>query len=167
MEKEQMNEAVEKVEVPKAQEGNRKKEMEELCRKIMKVVIPCICLMLILLLIFKGSGEARDVKRALKSEGCDVEILTDRDEISEVLDILGLDLMNVEEAVVAAADEDPALFAFVLFFESRLDAEEAEEEFLWLLYNDPEADSYRVERNGKAVCFGYVDLVDASMEALD
>ncbi|MBR2431960.1 MAG: hypothetical protein IKB23_03500, partial [Clostridia bacterium] len=78
-----------------------------------------------------------------------------------------LEIANVDEIVVGVDKEDSEIFAFVMFCESRLDAEDAEKILqLYLLY---EEDSYRysVERNAKAVCFGYIDLVDAVMEKLD
>lgn len=164
---EQKDRVVETVDKAEEKVCDRKQELEALCKKIMGVVIPCICLMLLVLTLFRGSGEARDVKRALKSEGCDVKLLTAREDISEFLESIDLEMKNVEEAVVAVDDDDPDLFFFVLFFESRSDAEEAEEEIFWLLFGDPDAERYRVERNGKAVCFGYIDFVDVAMEALD
>ncbi len=152
-------------------EDSRKKALEDACRKIMKIVIPCLCIMMVVLFVFQaifhGSKEARDVKKALKSEGCDVKILTSSDDISEVLEEIDLEIKNVDELVVAVDKEDVEIFAFVFFCESRLDAEDVEEEIEWLMYGDPSAGSYRVERNAKAVCFGYVDLVEAAIEILD
>lgn len=144
----------------------KKQNLENLCRKIMGIVIPCLCIMMILLTVFKGSKEARGVKSALKAEGCDVKICTGS-EASEILEELGLEISNVDELVVASDKQDSEIYAFVLFCESRLDAEDAEKILkLYLFYSD-DSYSYSVERNAKAVCFGYVDLVEVVMEELD
>ena len=148
------------------QDQVKKKKIEAICKKIMSIVIPAICIMMVLLTVFKGSSEARAVKRVLKSEGCKVRICQGT-EVADILEELDLEIANVDEIVVAVDKEDSEIFAFVMFCESRLDAEDAEKILqLHLLY---EEDSYRysVERNAKAVCFGYIDLVEAVMEKLD
>ena len=144
----------------------KKKELEALCKKIMSVVIPCICLVMVLAMIFKGSKDARSVKKVLKAEDCKAKIY-EGTEVSEVLEELDLEIKNVDELVAAVDKDDVEVFAFVFFCESRMDAEEAEEMLEWYIYTEPDSEDYSVERNGKIVCFGYVDLVDAVMEELD
>ena len=166
MNEEKNNQELER-EKPQAQKIPSKEKLDDICRKIMKIVMPCICVTMVILLIFKGSADARNVKKTLKSEGCNVKILTSADEISDAFKELDFQFKNVDELVIAVDKEDSEIYAIVLFCESRLDAEDVEDELMRLLYTESDTESYSVERNAKAVCFGYVDLVEAVMETLD
>ena len=144
-----------------------KQEIEALCKKILAVVLPALTIMCILLTIFNGSKEARGVKSAFKDEDCRAKIITDSDKIAELFDEWELDIKNVDEVVVAQDKDDEDVYAFVLFAKSRTDAEEILDEIQWILLDDILSGRYSAERNGKAVCFGHVDLVNAAMEELD
>lgn len=148
----------------------QKKKIEQTCKKIMGIVIPCLCIMIVLLTVFKGSKEARQVKSVLKSEECKVKIYTGT-EVSEILDELELELnmeiINVDELVFAVDKVDSEIYAMVFICESRVDAEDLEKSFESELKYDSDAGRYIVDRNAKIVCFGYVDLVEAVMEKLD
>lgn len=167
MEQEKSNEIVTN-ENAETQKENKKK-VEDICRKIMRIVIPCIAIMLLLIFIFDGSAtkEARGVKSALKKEGCDAVIYTDAIEITNIFEDLAIDIKNVDEMVVASDSEDEAVFAFVLFCETRSDAEDIEKELMWLLSRDLNATSYWVERNARVVCLGHNDLVEVVMDKLN
>lgn len=148
----------------------QKKKLEQTCKKIMSIVIPCLCIMMILLTVFKGSKEARQIKSVLKSEDCKVKIYTGT-EVSDILDDFevefDMEFTNIDELVIAVDKVDPEIYAMVFICESRLDAEDLEKSFEFKLKYDPDADSYTVDRNAKIVCFGYIDLVEVVMDKLD
>lgn len=145
----------------------RKKKLENTCKKVMAVVLPCLCILIVIGYIFRGSAEARKIRDAFRSEGFDVQIVTDSTDIKKVIKEFNPNIKNVDELVFAIDKEDEEIYAIVMFCESRLDAEDAYQEISWWLSRDPDSKSYTVERNAKAVCFGYVDLVETVMEILD
>ena len=151
---------------PVTAEDTKKKHIEEICKKVMAVVLPCIAVLILILSIFEGSSEARGVRSALKDENCNARLYTG-EEVSETLDELELELQNVDELVVAQDEDDEDVFAFVFFCESRSDAEEVEDYCSLLLLLDDALDRYTVDRNASVVCFGHEDLVEAAMEELD